>query len=408
MVYKDRTLEKVFQPKWNFRRNRTMNRHQFIAWVILLVYRCIAISFALAQIYILHIEEVSKIAPTVLALGVSVYTILGTIYSYFRDTDGSPNLILLLVDVIFCYFLVTSTAGLSSPYLLYSLSPVLTAAFFMDRKVAAGLAFLSIFYILAGHIFNPFFKTIITGPVLRFFFIYLTCVCLAAALPYLTNINLRQRFQSQDVLLERERLSREIHDGSVQTLAALSWQVQLVQRRLSQMGIELAETKRLEALAEKAQQDALTSLNFLREHEQNGDFVSRLKTALAVTGLAVKTEIHLEPQKIALSSYVEHELLRICQEAIVNINKHSGASNARINVKSENGHFQVIIADDGRGFNVDSFRRDQGKFSGHGLSVMQERAESIGGKFSIISQPGQGTEIKLELPTSRKWTLWSR
>ena len=93
-------------------------------------------------------------------------------------------------------------------------------------------------------------------------------------------------------------------------------------------------------------------------------------------------------------------MLRICQEALTNIKKHSGAHNVRITVKPSEHHIKVIIADDGCGFDSASFFHDGAHSRGQGLAVMRERAQSVGGEFRVLSQPGRGTEVHVEVPIS--------
>jgi len=82
--------------------------------------------------------------------------------------------------------------------------------------------------------------------------------------------------QYEDIIQERQRLSREIHDGVAQTLSALRWQAQLLTRRLRAMGIELEEIKQLEVLTEKARMDTRESIELLRSYTDSG-FMPNLK-----------------------------------------------------------------------------------------------------------------------------------
>ena len=92
---------------------------------------------------------------------------------------------------------------------------------------------------------------------------------------------------------------------------------------------------------------------------------------------------------------------------MTNIKKHSRAHNAQVKVKSVNNHLEVTIADDGRGFDALAFHRDGVEAKGHGLAVMQERAESVGGRLRVLSMPGQGTEVQVEVPSKSYRGRWS-
>lgn len=316
---------------------------------------------------------------------------------------------MLAVDLVMCIFLVASTGGLYSPFLLYTLAPVLTAALVCDGKVTFIIAGLSAAYVLGSHLGAP--SSLTQSPVLEmsYFLVYVIAVCLAAALPYLTNVNLRQRLQFDDILQERQRLSREIHDGTVQTLSVLRWQVQLLRRRLAQAGIKEDEAKQLEKLAEKAQRDARESLEFLRNYSDKGSFLSHLKDCLQRLKQDANIGFHLdaEPGELHLEALVKLELQHICQEALTNVRRHSGARNVNVKVWLVNSHLEVSIADDGRGFDALGYHGNGHRAMGYGLEVMQERAESVGGRFRVLSVPGQGTEVKVEVPAN-SWggKLW--
>ena len=206
------------------------------------------------------------------------------------------------------------------------------------------------------------------------------------------------------MLLERRRLSHEIHDGVAQVVSTLRWQVQLVRRRLAEMNINLGEFKQLMRLTEKLHVNVRECLNFLRngtdkigllhcledyQHNPGKDtyagFLLRSKTA----------EVHPE-------AMVEAQLLYICREALANIRKHSGAHEIQIKIKSANDLLKMTIADNGRGFDTLAYYHDGARTESHGLEVMRERAESIGGRFMVNSTPKQGTLIQIEIPIKNK------
>jgi signal transduction histidine kinase len=87
-------------------------------------------------------------------------------------------------------------------------------------------------------------------------------------------------------------------------------------------------------------------------------------------------------------------LFRIAQEALANVARHSSASQAELSIDYEKDSVTLVIKDNGRGFDMSV------PHSGLGLHSMQERAESLGGSFSVASEPGQGTRIVVALPKS--------
>ena len=365
-------------------------------------YRLLAFAIATAQIFLFPSIYQSIIPPLALVTGVGIYSLVKALHPSRWHQASILGYSLLGADIAVCIFLVMVTGGLYSPFLLYTLAPVLTAALLLGSRVTFGIAGLSVVYVIGGHLGNPFFATQLSLPELSYFLIYMIAICLTAILPYLINVNLRQRLQSQDILRERQRLSREIHDGTAQTMSALRWQVQLLRRHLTEKGIDLDETRQLEALAEKAHHDTRESLELLRNYTGNGSFFPYLKDYLKHLSQDsdIDFRLDIETDELHLEAPVELELLRVCQEAVINIRKHSRAHSAQVKVKTVNNHLEVTIADDGCGFDALALYHDGVEAKGHGLAVMRERAESVGGRLRVLSMPGQGTEVQVEVPSS--------
>ena len=374
-------------------------------------YRLVAFIIAAIHLLVLNSNHYSLIPTVALVIGVGIYTLFKALYPLEWHRTGISGRSLLVTDIVICIFLVFSTGGLNSPFLLYTLAPVLTSALLLDAKVTFGIAGLSMAYVAICQLFNPFVTIEYTLPALSYFLVYVISLGLIATLPYLTNANLRRRLQSEDILRERQRLSREIHDGAAQTMAALCWQVQLLHRRLTEAGVDLPEVRVLEKLAERARQDIREPMELLRTYNGNGALLPYLKDYLE----HLKRESHInfrletEPE-IHLESPVELELLRICQEALTNVRLHSRAHNIEVKLKRVNKHLEVSIADDGCGFDALPYYHSGVEGRGHGLSVMQERAESTGGSLRVLSMPGQGSEVQVEVPCAphRGRLLWRK
>lgn len=395
------TYRRNKQPTWRDRSSLALS-----------VYRLFAFATGVAAIFLSPSIHPSVVPPLILAIGLGTYTLSKVIYPLRWPQPGLPSYSLVGTDVAICIFLVLSTGGLYSPFLLYTLAPVLTSALLPKGKVTSIIAGLSATYVIGSHLANPFFPTRLSVPELSYFSIYIIAVSLAAVLPYMINVNLRQRLQSRDILRERQRLSREIHDGAAQNLAALHWQVQLLERRLAGMGIELDETKQLEKLAKNAHQDARESLDLLRNYSGDGSLLPHLQDYLEhlmqAGDIDCRFALNIENGEFRLEALAELELLRICQEALTNIRQHSGAHNVEVKVSAEDNQLKVTIADDGCGFDAIAYYRDGLPDKGRGLAVMQERAESIGGRLMVLSLPGQGTEVQAEVPLAprRGRLLW--
>jgi signal transduction histidine kinase len=94
---------------------------------------------------------------------------------------------------------------------------------------------------------------------------------------------------------------------------------------------------------------------------------------------------------VGLSGKASVELLRVLQEALTNVRRHSGAGSVGVRLRMENQEVLAEIVDDGRGFDPASVR------AGVGLSAMRERIEGLGGKIEVRSEPGEGTKVTVRV-----------
>ncbi len=111
-----------------------------------------------------------------------------------------------------------------------------------------------------------------------------------------------------------------------------------------------------------------------------------------------KTDLTISNGNIPnLSPNAELQVIRIIQEALTNVRKHARASQAHVRISTEDGECNIVIEDNGLGFDVSDIRR--GSRPQFGLQTMKERAESVEGTLDISSSPGSGTRVILSLPT---------
>jgi signal transduction histidine kinase len=124
------------------------------------------------------------------------------------------------------------------------------------------------------------------------------------------------------------------------------------------------------------------------------DYLADYKTHY---GLEVVLEIEANCYP-SVSPEAASQLMRIIQEALSNVRRHSGASNAVIRcVVGADGQITISIEDHGQGFLPNQVHSIAGQHIG--LQIMRERAESIGGSLELQSQPGQGTRVNVQVPS---------
>ena len=116
-------------------------------------------------------------------------------------------------------------------------------------------------------------------------------------------------------------------------------------------------------------------------------------------GAGIETRFETAGDFSHLSAEVENNLLSIGREAILNAVKYAAPALILIELRCANGHCELRIRDDGRGFDASHATTEGGAGNGgFGLISMRERAEQIGAEFALRSEPGYGTEIAVTVP----------
>ncbi len=201
---------------------------------------------------------------------------------------------------------------------------------------------------------------------------------------------------------ERRRIARELHDEASQSLAALAINLEAIADTLPARYRETRQ--KLDTLKEQAIQTLGGIRNLALELRPSAlddlglsmaiDWYA--KDYLAKRGLDVKIEV--TNPKTKLPSYTETMLFRIIQEALTNVVKHAEASEVRVQLQLSDSVATVQVEDNGKGFDVEAALSGEGVRRNLGLHGMAERATLLGGTFSVRSQPGQGTCLRVEVP----------
>ena len=200
------------------------------------------------------------------------------------------------------------------------------------------------------------------------------------------------------IMEERTRLANELHDSLAQSLASLKFQVRVLDEILHS-GKEAELWHELE-LIENSLDEAYTELRELIAHfrapvDKRG-LVPAVEQAVERfrRDSGVNAFLQLEWDAANLSAEVDIQVLRIVQEALVNIRKHSEANAVRVLMRAgKDGNYMVLIEDDGIG--IQDRVIDGGPGEHLGLKILQERAACIGGDLTIESETGEGTRIIL-------------
>jgi signal transduction histidine kinase len=205
-------------------------------------------------------------------------------------------------------------------------------------------------------------------------------------------------------LEERERLAREMHDSLAQVLGYIHLKSQAAERSLrSDATDQVRESlEEITSVAHEAYVDVREAILGLRETiSPRRAFVDALREYATrfsqQSGVATRIDVLGAPLP-DLDPAVELQLMRVVQEALTNVRKHSGARKACVSLEEGDG-LRITIEDDGNGFSPDQLNGDSDHF---GLDVMRERVERVGGTLEIESMSGHGTRVCVVLSGARQ------
>jgi signal transduction histidine kinase len=208
----------------------------------------------------------------------------------------------------------------------------------------------------------------------------------------LANARSFRRLRSLAAAEERSRIARDLHDRLGQYLTYIALELERINSERDQSSPDLKELHEDVQGAISEFRDTLIELRAAVTADRPltvvlGEVIERFEKRSQVD-----VTLQLPSTSERLPAIVENELLRIAQEALVNIEKHSSASKVHMAWTITEGSGVLVVQDDGRGFDPSKGIRG----SAYGLVGMRERAASVGAMLEISSQPGQGTTITVQ------------
>lgn len=207
------------------------------------------------------------------------------------------------------------------------------------------------------------------------------------------------RVEDLTLLTERQRMARELHDTLAQGLAGVILQLEAVRLRLAS-----GEADRASEIIDQAQARARAALAAARQaiddlragpagagdaHATVEEEIRRFSTA---TGIAVEADI---AALATLPADVAEQTVRVIVEGLTNVLRHAQAQRIWVQVMAHEGGVETVVRDDGVGFDVTAAAGMAGHY---GLLGLRERARLAGGEVQVVSEPGQGTTVRLCLP----------
>lgn len=200
------------------------------------------------------------------------------------------------------------------------------------------------------------------------------------------------------VMHERTRISHELHDSLAQTIASLRIQIRVIDETLhanDEQGV-WQQMERIEFTIDQANHQLRELIAHFRVPPSKQGLIPSIEAAIRQSQEESGIPIYFQNKwpNQAFSEDVELNVLRVIQECLANIRKHSQAELVRILLNYRAGEYIVLIEDDGIGFDASGIVPE----GGHqlGLGILRDRAREIEAEINIESEPGEGTRVQLQ------------
>lgn len=307
--------------------------------------------------------------------------------------------ITMCLDLLALVYMIAFTGGLSSPVLPSQIVYTILFALMFPNPLAI-LPPLLVLPIVAkidseipGRLLRPEeIFLLVWYSVINFVVVYVM-VYLHEREDSLHNeiVSLQENLKQMALVDERNRLSREIHDGLGASLSSLIIQAEYL-NGLTQDEVLKAEIHDLKSVAEESIDELRRSLSLMRN---NFDLVPALEDYC--TSFRQRSRVPLDLEVVGRVPRLDPEkqmaLFRVLQESLTNARKHAQARQVKVSLTRLADELHLMIQDDGQGFDPQVTPRGH-----YGLISMRERAKQYGGQIDITSSPGNGCRVLLRLP----------
>jgi two-component system, NarL family, sensor histidine kinase DegS len=320
-----------------------------------------------------------------------------------RPPSKKIGIITTCMDLVWVSLLVFSTGGSATPFFVYYFFPIITAS--SRYGIKGGLTAAIVGVATYGFI-RFYFDWEDSLGIDRFLVRSVYLFVLAYIFGFLSEFESKQNQKLMALsktaaevaaLDERRRITQELHDGLLQSLATLILRLEACRKQLLASPFEL--DRELRAIEDDTRSSMKTIREFLAGKETQpfppGMLLEKFKDDLRFLrdGLGLHVILDTEPETFNPPEAVEQDLYYVLREGLMNIIRHSQASRADVVLRQSGAEIRGSLRDDGIGFDPIT-----GNDLGLGLPSIKERIKRLGGELEIQSSPGKGARISFVLP----------
>ena len=222
--------------------------------------------------------------------------------------------------------------------------------------------------------------------------------------PPLENVFLLRSLRTHAVESERSRISRDLHDGILQTLLSLKIQLNVLRQRLPERPLDqtCADLAGLQKTVQQESDELRRMVTDLRPVRVESADMRELMHGFAERfrlehGLAI--DLFVEDRDLRVPDRICREIFQIYRESLHNVKKHAEASHVVVKLEQDEAKVSLVVDDNGRGFSF------SGRYTSEELDRLRlgpisikERTRSVGGTLTVESNPGHGARLTVEIP----------
>ncbi len=365
----------------------------------LTAYRMIAITIAIV-IWVSNLHRDSTILSDARLLLLAAVHVGATLALAPRLERRSNlfNLVAIGVDIFACAGLLTLAHGWRGPLWLYSLSAVFWPAwkFSFRGALISVTAFDALVLLMNRDRTNDAVSDGFGGDVAaRLLMIFL----LAGAISLTSRSFATVRRMAAES--ERNRIARDLHDGVGKTMGGISMEALTLVHWIDRDPAEASRRARyVSRISEKAAIEVRDVIKGLRRTEATEALFPSVREIVDEWSLAnskVQTHLQLNGSDAEVSVLIHSEMIRMLSELLRNVERHADAKKIWVRVTLSSAGVTLAVRDDGVGFDLHALDpwSDEGHF---GLLGARERASMLAGRFRVVTKPGRGTEVTIDLP----------